>query len=86
MVKGITNLESNKFFEKEENQYIKNNYMGVYSMDSITRYINFYEIIKKEIENICLIPINTISLARTGGFLWILTPAKKIFCYLIVLD
>ena len=53
--------------------------MGVYSMDSITRYINFYEIIKKEIENICLIPINTISLARTGGFLWIFTPAKKSF-------
>ena len=47
MVKGITNLEINKFFEKEENQYIKNNYMGVYSMDSITRYINFYEIMRK---------------------------------------
>ena len=47
MNKGITNLEINKFFENEENQDIKNNYMGVYSMDSITRYINFYEIIKK---------------------------------------
>ena len=42
MDKGITNLETNKFFENEENQYIKNNYMGVYSMDSITGYINFY--------------------------------------------
>ena len=48
MDKGITNLEINKFFEnEEENQDIKNNYMGVYSMDSITRYRNFYEIIKK---------------------------------------
>ena len=47
MDKGITNLEINKFFENEENQDIKNNYMGVYSTDSITRYINFYEIIKK---------------------------------------
>ena len=47
MDKGIANLEINKFFENEENQDIKNNYMGVYSMDSITRYINFYEIIKK---------------------------------------
>ena len=47
MDKGITSLEINKFFENEGNQDIKNNYMGVYSMDSIARYINFYEIIKK---------------------------------------
>ena len=47
MVKGITDLEINKFFENEENQDIKNNYIGVYSMDSITRYINFYKIVKK---------------------------------------
>ena len=47
MVKGITNLEINKFFENKENQDIKNNYMRVYSMDSITRYINFYEIMRK---------------------------------------
>ena len=57
-------------------------------MDSITRYINLYEIIKKEMEYIyfqSLIPINTISPARTGGVLWIFTP-QKIFCYLILLD
>ena len=47
MSKGISNFEINKFFENEENQDLKNNYMGVYSIDSITRYINFYEIIKK---------------------------------------
>ena len=50
MDKGITNLEFNNFFENEEKQDIKNNYMGVYSMDSITRYINFYKIIKKRNE------------------------------------
>ena len=44
--KRITNLEINKYFENEENQDIKNNYKGVYSIGSITRYINFYEIIK----------------------------------------
>ena len=44
---GITNLEINKFFENEENQDIKNNYRGVYSMDSITRYITFYKIMRK---------------------------------------
>ena len=47
MSKGISNFEINKFFENEENQDLKNNYMGVYSIDSIARYINFYEIIKK---------------------------------------
>ena len=47
MSKDISNLEINKFFENEGNQDLKNNYMGVYSIDSITRYINFYEIIKK---------------------------------------
>ena len=47
MSKGISNLEINRFFENEENQDCKNNYMGVCSIDSFTRYINFYEIIKK---------------------------------------
>ena len=47
MDKGVSNLEVNNFFKNEVNQDIKNNYMGVYSMDSIKKYINFYEIIKK---------------------------------------
>ena len=50
MSKGISNFEINKYFENEENQDLKNNYMGVYSTDSITRYINFWEIIKKRNE------------------------------------
>ena len=37
MNKGITNIEINNFFENEENQDIKNNNMGVYSVDSITK-------------------------------------------------
>lgn len=44
---GITNLEIDKYFEKEENEDIKKNYMAVYSIDSITKYINFYDIIRK---------------------------------------
>ena len=47
MSKCISNLEIDILFENEENQDLENNYMGVYSIDSITRYINFYEIIKK---------------------------------------
>ena len=46
MNKVFSNFQIDKFFKDEENEEIKKNYMGVYSMDSITRYINFYEIIK----------------------------------------
>ena len=47
MNKGLTNFQIDKSFQNEENEEIKKNYMGVYSMDSITRYINFYEIMKR---------------------------------------
>ena len=45
MDKGLNNFQIDIFFKDEENEDIKKNYMSVYSMDSITRYINFYEII-----------------------------------------
>ena len=86
MSKGISNFEINKFFENEENQDLKNNYMGVYSIDSIARYKNFYEIIKKR--NILLqflILINIINQVRTGGALWTFI-RERICCYFIVLD
>ena len=77
MSKCISNLEIDIFFENEENQDLENNYMGVYSIDSITRYINFYEVIKKkEIKNILLqflILTNTINQEHTGGVLCIFT-------------
>ena len=47
MNKEISNIKIEKFFNDEQNEDFKKNYMGFYSMDSITRYINFYEIIKK---------------------------------------
>ena len=46
MNKGLSNFQIDKFFKEEENEEIKRYYMGVYSMDSIARYIHFYEIIK----------------------------------------
>ena len=45
MDKGLSNFQIDIVFKDEENEDIKKNYMSVYSMDSITRYINFYEII-----------------------------------------
>ena len=85
MDKGITNIQMNKIFENEENQGIKNNYMGVYSMDSITKYINFYEIIiKKKMLNIhflYLIQTNIINQVCSGGALWIFIQKKRIFLF-----
>ena len=47
MDKGLINFQIDEFFKNEENEDLKKNYMGTYSIDSITRYINFYEIIKR---------------------------------------
>ena len=45
---GITNIEIEKFFDDETNEDLKGDVMGVYSSDSITKYINFYDIIKEK--------------------------------------
>ena len=44
----ITNIEIEKFFDDETNEDLKRDVMGVYSSDSITKYINFYNIIKEK--------------------------------------
>ena len=46
MKKGMSNFQTDDFFKDEENEDFKKNFMGTYSIDSITKYINFYEIIK----------------------------------------
>ena len=38
---GATNIEIKKFFNDEMNEDLKRNFMGVYSSNSITKYINF---------------------------------------------
>ena len=70
MSKGISNFEIKKFFENEENQDLKNSYMGVYSIDSITRYINFYEIIKKRNEKYPFVIFNTDKHNKPGTHWW----------------
>ena len=37
MSKGISNFQIDDFFRDEENEDLKENYMGTYSIDSITR-------------------------------------------------
>ena len=43
MDKGLSNFQIGDFFKNEENEDLKK----PYSIDSITRYIDFYEIIKR---------------------------------------
>ena len=88
MDKGIKILELNQFFENEENQGIKNNYMGVYSMDSIIRYIKFYEIIKKRNGKYPLTIFNTDKHNKPGTHWWKFMDIhpKNIYYYLKVLD
>ena len=45
---GITSIEIEKFFDDEMNDDLKRNFMGVYSSDSITKYIKFYDITNEE--------------------------------------
>ena len=41
MDKGLSNFQIDEFFKNEENEDLRKIYMGTYSIDSITRYINF---------------------------------------------
>ena len=45
---GISNIQIANFFPKDENEDLKNNFIGVFSMDYITRYIKFYELVKEK--------------------------------------
>ena len=47
MNKELSNFQIDDFLKDEENADLKKDYMGTYSIDSITKYINFYEIIKQ---------------------------------------
>ena len=47
MGEGISNTQIQKFFQKEENDDIKNNFVGVFSMDYVTKFIKFHELIKE---------------------------------------
>ena len=45
---GITNIDIEKFFDNKTNDDFKKNFMLVYLSDSVTKYINFYNIIKEK--------------------------------------
>ena len=58
------------FFHNEQNEDLRKNYMGVYSMDSITKYINFYEIIKKRNGKYPFAIFNTEGHLKAGMHWW----------------
>ena len=68
---GINNTQIQNFFQKDENEDLKNNFVGVFSMDYISRFIKYHELIKeKKKENInlqYLMQILIINQERTGG-------------------
>ena len=68
---GISNIQIQNFFQKDENEDLENNFIGVFSMDYITRLIKFYELVKeKKKENIhlqYLIQTLIINQGRIGG-------------------
>ena len=51
MNKGISNFQIDDFFKNEKNEHLKQNYMGTYSIGSVTKYIIFYELLKEEVVN-----------------------------------
>ena len=59
---GISNVAIEKFFENE-NEDIKKSFIGVYSSNSITRYINYYKIIK---EKPCCCPFTIFNTGRAN--------------------
>ena len=56
---GISNVDIENFFGNEKNNDLKKNLMGMYSSNTITKYINFYEIIKAENATYSLAICNT---------------------------
>ena len=67
---GITNTDIEKFFNNETNDHLKRNFMGFYLSDSITKYINFYNIIKEKGARYSFAIFNTDSENKPGKLWW----------------
>ena len=70
MSKGLSNFEIEDFLKQDNNEEFKKNYMGTYSIDSITKYINFYEIIKQRNSKYPFALFNTSKENETGKHWW----------------
>ena len=73
MNKGLSNFWIDDFFSDEQNEESKNNYKGTYSMNSITKYINFHEIIKRRNDKCQFAIFNTDKENEPGVHWWSFT-------------
>ena len=85
---GITNIDIEKFFENETNDDLKKKLYGcLFVRFVITKYINFYKIIKEKEQNIHLLfstLAEKINQERVGGA-FLISIQKKTFYYSIAL-
>ena len=84
MSKGLSNFQTDDFYKDEENDDLKNNYMGTYSIDSISKYINFYEIIKKRNAKYPFAIFNTDKENQSGIHWWSfldINPKNNLFLF-----
>ena len=70
MSKGISNFQIEDFFNEEHNEELKNHNMGTYSINSIIKYINFYEIIKQRNSKYPFAIFNTSKENEPGKHWW----------------
>ena len=83
MSRGISNYQIDKFF-KEQNDVLQQNYMGTYSIDSITKYIDFYSIIKNRNAQYPFAIFNTSTENEKGEHWWSfldIRPSNTLFLF-----
>ena len=84
MNKGISNFQIGDFFKNEETEDLKKIYMATCSIDSITKYIKFYEIIKRRNGKYSFAIFNTDKENEPGVHWWSfidIHPKKNLFLF-----
>ena len=68
---GISkNVKIEKFFHNETNGDFKENFVGVHSSNSITRFINYFRIIKEKDRQYPFAIFNTDRANKPGMYWW----------------
>ena len=81
---GISNEEVTKFFENEEDEDLKENFVGVFPSDYINKFISFHEIAREKNTKYPFIIMNTDRSDKSGTHWWSfldLHPKKEIFLF-----
>ena len=84
MSKGISNFQIDDFFKEEDNAKLKKIYMETYSINSISKYINFYKIIKQRNSKYPFVIFNTSKENEPGKHWWnflVIQPKNNLFLF-----